>query len=98
MKIDKNLQAKMANAYHQIKVNNPKTSQTKQADTDRVEISQTAKDMQKLVEQAEKISDVRQEKVLELKKSLEERTYKVPLDKLADSMLREIAAKRKGDS
>ncbi len=97
MKIDKNLQAKMANAYQQIKVNNPKASKAKQADTDRVEISQTAKDMQKLVEQAGKIPDVRQEKVSELKKSVEEGTYKVPLDKLADSMLREVAAKRTGD-
>jgi len=56
---------------------------------DKVEFSQTARDVKEAREQLESISDVREEKVKEIKTQIEEGTYKVDGKKIAFNMIRD---------
>ena len=56
---------------------------------DKVEFSQTAKDVKDAREQLDLIPDVREEKVKEIKTQIEEGTYKVDGKKIAFNMVRE---------
>jgi negative regulator of flagellin synthesis FlgM len=57
--------------------------------SDRVEFSQTAKDVKDAREQLESIPDVREEKVSEIKGQIEDGTYKIDGKKIARNMIRE---------
>ena len=56
---------------------------------DKVEFSQTARDVKEAREQLESIPDVREEKVQEIKTQVEEGTYKVDGKKIAFNMIRD---------
>ncbi|MBO8167952.1 MAG: flagellar biosynthesis anti-sigma factor FlgM [Thermoanaerobacteraceae bacterium] len=90
MKIDKHLQTKLSAIYQNQQQVKRNQVAARKADADRVEISRTAKELQRLVEKAKNLPDVRAEKVAELKKRIENGTYQVPVEKLADKMLREM--------
>ena len=62
----------------------PEQQQTK-ADT--VEISKTAKDVQEAQNQLAAIPEVREDKVAELKEQIENGTYEIDEQKIADKML-----------
>ena len=62
----------------------PEQQQTK-ADT--VELSNAAKDIQQAQNQLEAIPDVREDKVAELKDQIENGTYEIDEQKIADKML-----------
>jgi negative regulator of flagellin synthesis FlgM len=57
--------------------------------SDTVVISDTAKRIQEARSQLETIPDMRSEKIAELKRRIEEGTYEVKPDKIADKMIRE---------
>ena len=56
---------------------------------DTVVISETAKRIQEARFQIESIPDTRSEKVAEIKRSIQDGTYKIEPDKIADKMIRE---------
>jgi negative regulator of flagellin synthesis FlgM len=56
---------------------------------DTVVISDTAKRIQEARFQLESIPDIRDDKVAEIKRSIQDGTYKVEPDKIADKMIRE---------
>ena len=58
-----------------------------QAKTDTVVLSDTAKAVQEAKTQLDSISDVREDKVAELKEQIENGTYKVDSEKLAEKMI-----------
>lgn len=57
--------------------------------SDKVEFSQTARDVKDAREQLDSIPDVREEKVKEIKTQIEEGTYKVDGKKIAFNMIRD---------
>ena len=57
--------------------------------SDRVEFSQTARDVKDAREQLESIPDVREEKVNEIRGQIEDGTYKIDGKKIAHNMIRE---------
>lgn len=66
-----------------------KDSQQQAITADRVIISDTAKRIQEARAQLETIPDIRSEKVSEIKRSIQDGTYKIEPDKIADKMIRE---------
>ncbi len=66
-----------------------KDSQQQAITADRVIISDTAKRIQEARAQLETIPDTRSEKVSEIKRSIQDGTYKIEPDKIADKMIRE---------
>ena len=60
-----------------------------QAKTDTVELSDSAKRIQETKKQLESIPDVREDKVAQLKEQIENGTYSVDEEKLADKMLKD---------
>lgn len=66
-----------------------KDSQQQAIAADRVIISDTAKRVQEARAQLESIPDTRSEKVAEIKRSIQDGTYKIEPDKIADKMIRE---------
>jgi len=65
------------------------TSETRMGAGDRVEFSAQSREMQKIRDILEATPEVRAEKVAALKKQIEEGTYEVKSDALADKMLYE---------
>jgi negative regulator of flagellin synthesis FlgM len=61
--------------------------QQQKADT--VELSDTAQKIQEAKKQLESIPDVREEKVARLKEQIENGTYEIDADKIADKMLKD---------
>ncbi len=59
------------------------------AKTDTVNISDAAKEIQEVRKQLDAIPDVRTEKVEQLKTQIEDGTYEVKSEEIADKMLRE---------
>jgi negative regulator of flagellin synthesis FlgM len=57
--------------------------------TDTVVISETAKRVQDAKAQLDSIPDVRSDKVAEIKSRIENGTYEIQADKIADKMIRE---------
>jgi negative regulator of flagellin synthesis FlgM len=57
--------------------------------TDTVSISDTAKRTQEALSQLQSIPDVRADKVAELKSRIENGTYEIKADQIADKMIRE---------
>ncbi len=55
--------------------------------SDTVELSNAAKDIQEAQKQLEAIPDVREDKVAELKEQIENGTYEIDEQKIADKML-----------
>ena len=66
-----------------------KDSQQQAITADRVIISDTAKRIQEARAQLESIPDTRPDKVAEIKRSIQDGTYKIEPDKIADKMIRE---------
>ena len=64
----------------------PETQQTK-ADT--VALSNAAKNLQEAQKQLEAIPDVREDKVAQLKEQIENGTYEIDEEKIADKMLKD---------
>jgi negative regulator of flagellin synthesis FlgM len=64
----------------------PEAQQTK-ADT--VALSNTAQKIQEAQKQLEAIPDVREDKVAQLKEQIENRTYKIDEEKIADNILKD---------
>jgi len=60
-----------------------------QAKADTVELSDTGKRIQEAHKQLESIPDIREEKVAQLKEQVENGTYEVDAEKVADKMLKE---------
>ncbi len=60
-----------------------------QAKADTVELSDTGKRIQEAHKQLESIPDIREEKVAQLKEQVENGTYEVDAEKVADIMLKE---------
>jgi negative regulator of flagellin synthesis FlgM len=74
----------------------PKTEEAMEKDfrqpaitSDTVAISDTAKRIQEARSQLESIPDTRFEKVAELRRRIEEGTYEIDADRIADKMIRE---------
>lgn len=65
----------------------PEKQQTK-ADT--VVLSDTAKKIQETQKQLEAIPDVREDKVAQLKEQIENGTYEIDEEKIADKMLKDL--------
>ena len=57
--------------------------------TDTVHISETAKRIQETKKQLEALPDVREEKVAELKRQIENGTYRIDAEKLAAKMIKD---------
>ena len=57
--------------------------------TDTVDISDTAKRVNAAKEELNRIPDVREEKVAELRKQIENGTYKVDSEEIADKMIKD---------
>lgn len=60
-----------------------------QAKADTVELSDAGKRVQEAHKQLESVPDIREEKVAQLKEQVENGTYEVDAEKVADKMLRE---------
>ncbi len=57
--------------------------------SERVDLSTTAKDIQQLKDALSKLPDVREEKIQEVRKKLEDGTYNVSADQIAGKMVGE---------
>jgi len=64
-------------------------AETNVAKTDTVNISDAAKEIQEVSKQLDDIPDVRTEKVQQLKNEIENGTYKIKSEEIAEKMLRE---------
>ena len=85
-----NIDAYVNNIDDKQKVENtPDKSEKNAAKTDTVNISDTAKEIQEVRKQLDAIPDVRTEKVEQLKNQVENGTYEVKSEEIADKMLRE---------
>ncbi|MBI5327352.1 MAG: flagellar biosynthesis anti-sigma factor FlgM [Deltaproteobacteria bacterium] len=73
------------NAAQKQDVNVKETSKTA---ADRVDISQRSKDIQKAREAVEAVPDVRENKVNDIKKSIEDKTYNVKGEAVANSIIK----------
>ena len=60
-----------------------------QAKADTVALSSAAKDIQEAQKQLEAIPDVREEKVAQLKEQIENGTYEIDAEKIADKMIKD---------
>jgi negative regulator of flagellin synthesis FlgM len=60
-----------------------------QAKADTVELSETGKRVQEAHKQLESIPDIREEKVAQLKEQVENGTYEVDAEQVADKMIKE---------
>ena len=60
-----------------------------QAKADTVALSSAAKDIQEAQKQLEAIPDVREDKVAQLKEQIENGTYEIDAEKIADKMLKD---------
>jgi negative regulator of flagellin synthesis FlgM len=65
------------------------TVEDKSSSTDKVELSARSKEMQKIHEVLQKTPDIRAERVASLKKQIEEGTYDVKSEAIADKMIKE---------
>ena len=63
--------------------------ETQQTKTDTVALSNAAKDIQEAQKQLEAIPDVREDKVAQLKEQIENGTYEINEEKIADKMLKD---------
>jgi negative regulator of flagellin synthesis FlgM len=63
---------------------------SRDADSDRVELSPQSRDMKKIHEILATTPEVRTEKVAALKKAIEDGTYKVKAEDIADKMVKEM--------
>jgi negative regulator of flagellin synthesis FlgM len=96
MEITPKNQADAIEAYvNQVQVK-PKTEELSEKDprqqaikSDTVVISETAKRIQAAQSQLETIPDVRSEKVADIKRRIEDGTYEIKPDKIAEKMIRE---------
>jgi negative regulator of flagellin synthesis FlgM len=96
MEITPKNQADAIEAYvSQVQVK-PKTEELSEKDprqqaikSDTVVISETAKRIQAAQSQLETIPDVRSEKVAEIKRRIEDGTYEIKPDQIAEKMIRE---------
>ena len=72
------------------RIENPVSGQPQQAPkTDTVVISETAKRVQDAKARLDAVPDVRSDKVAELKNQIENGTYEIKPDKIADKMIRD---------
>jgi negative regulator of flagellin synthesis FlgM len=96
MEISPKNKADMVGAYvNQVHLK-PKTEDPAEMDArqqaitaDRVVISDTAKRIQEARTQLESIPDTRADKVAEIKRSIQDGTYKIEPEKIADKMIQE---------
>lgn len=85
-----NIDAYVNNINDKNKTDNASESAEKKvAKTDTVNISEAAKEIQEVRQQLDEIPDVRTEKVQQLKKEIENGTYEINSEKIAEKMLRE---------
>lgn len=74
--------------------NEPKVSQlqesTRQQQTEKVEISRRAREIQKLEALLEELPEVRQQRVEEIRTMIQEGRYRVDLEKLSDRILQAL--------
>ena len=85
-----NIDAYVNNIDDKKKVENtPDKAENNAAKTDTVNISDAAKEIQEVRKQLDAIPDVRTEKVEQLKNQIENGTYEVKSEEIADKMLRE---------
>lgn len=96
MEINPKNQSDMVDAYVNQVQSKPKAEDAAEKDlrslaitADTVVISDTAKRIQEARFQLESIPDTRSEKVAEIKRSIQDGTYKIEPDKIADKMIRE---------
>jgi negative regulator of flagellin synthesis FlgM len=96
MEINPKNQMDMVEAYVNQVQAKPKTRGAAENDpgqqaitADTVVISETAKRIQEARFQIESIPDTNSEKVAEIKRSIQDGTYKIDPDKIADKMIRE---------
>jgi len=96
MEITPKNQADMIEAYVSQVQAKPKTEEATEKDrrqqaitADTVVISDTAKRIQDARFQLESIADTRPEKIAEIKRRIEDGTYEINPDKIADKMIRE---------
>ncbi len=96
MEINIKNQTDMVDAYVNQVQAKPKSGDAAEKDlrqqsitADTVVISETAKRIQEARFQIESIPDTRSEKVAEIKRSIQDGTYKIEPDKIADKMIRE---------
>ena len=64
-------------------------SEKQQAKADTVVLSDTAKQLQEAKKQLEAIPDVREDKVAQIKEQIENGTYEINEEKIADKMLKD---------
>ncbi|MDJ0984624.1 MAG: flagellar biosynthesis anti-sigma factor FlgM [Desulfobacterales bacterium] len=64
--------------------------QQQQTKADTVALSNAAKDIQEAQKQLEAIPDVREDKVAQLKEQIENGTYEIDEEKIADKMLKDV--------
>ncbi|MGD9366634.1 MAG: flagellar biosynthesis anti-sigma factor FlgM [Desulfobacteraceae bacterium] len=67
----------------------PDVSPGRSGAVDKVQLSDQAKQIQKAAQEANKVSDVREDKVRETKMEVEKGTYKVVGEQVANDMLKE---------
>jgi negative regulator of flagellin synthesis FlgM len=67
----------------------PEQPEAQQNKADTVALSNTAKKIQEAQKQLEAIPDVREDKVAQLKEQIENGTYKIDEEKIADKMLKD---------
>ena len=96
MEITPKNQSDIVDAYLNQVQAKPKTEEAAEKDlrqqaitADTVAISDTAKRIQEARFQLESIPNTRSEKVAEIKRSIQDGTYKIEPDKIADKMIRE---------
>ncbi len=99
MKINEQLQSKLVKIYQQQKKETDRARKRVQpAGTDRVEISEAAKDLQRLVDETVSLPEIRLDRVRGLKDRIQTGAYQVPAEKLAAKMVENFTLHRKGDS
>ncbi len=69
------------------KVPSQGTNEVKKSDQDAVSISQAAKEMQEVQKAVRDAPDVREDKVAEIKKQIQDGTYRVPAEAVVEKLL-----------
>lgn len=69
------------------KVPSQGTNEVKKSDQDAVSISQAAKEMQEVQKAVQDAPDVREDKVAEIKKQIQDGTYRVPAEAVVEKLL-----------
>ena len=67
----------------------PQEPDEKSSSTDKVELSAQSKEMQKIYDMVQLAPDVRAEKVASIKKSIQDGSYKVDSEAVADKMIKD---------